>query len=289
MKRMMILGLLLACANLAGAGARDYRFDGKISRPVLENYLSRAVTESDLLNGRNNTDDLRMRKNIGAKFIGRALIMWGWEDKLPGLLARAPETIKQLHAADADVIVQGTAFEIVSRRVESLAVPEWVFKEFGLPVEQRHFRYEAMLYPDGLFKGHWGRDASVPDMSQLETRMWFFYLAAAYINAGFEAIHFGQVELMERLEDAVKREVKEETGLIVTTAEFMTVSDRTFDNEHWVSILYRCSTEGEPANMEPDKHLQIAWHDLGHLPEEITAPSRDAIDAFRIRNRCIRY
>jgi 8-oxo-dGTP diphosphatase len=108
-------------------------------------------------------------------------------------------------------------------------------------------------------------------------------------NRGMWTIPGGQVELMERLEDAVKREVKEETGMIVTTAEFMTVSDRTFDNEHWVSILYRCSTEGEPANMEPDKHLQIAWHDLGHLPEEITAPSRDAIDAFRIRNRCIRY
>jgi hypothetical protein len=166
---------------------------------VLENYLARAITESDLLNGQGNTDDnIRMLKNIGAKFIGRALITWAHEDQVPALLAKAPATIAKLHAADPDMIVQGTAFEIITRRVESLPVPDWVFKEFGQPVEKRNFRYEAMLYPDGLFKGHWGRGGSVPDMSQLETRMWFFYLAASSINAGIEAIHFGQVELMDR-------------------------------------------------------------------------------------------
>jgi 8-oxo-dGTP diphosphatase len=108
-------------------------------------------------------------------------------------------------------------------------------------------------------------------------------------NRGLWTIPGGEVETFERLEDAVKREVKEETGLTVTSLEFMTVSDRTFDCEHWVSILYGCDTEGEPLNTEPDKHLKIAWHDLNFLPEYITAPSRDAIDAYRVCNRCMRY
>jgi 8-oxo-dGTP diphosphatase len=77
-------------------------------------------------------------------------------------------------------------------------------------------------------------------------------------NRGMWTIPGGMVETFERLEDSVKREVKEETGLNVTSSEFMTVSDRTFDGEHWVSILYRCGTEGEPLNTEPDKHLRIA-------------------------------
>jgi hypothetical protein len=34
-------------------------------------------------------------------------------------------------------------------------------------------------------------------MSQLETRMWFLFLAASYIDLGVEAIHFGQVEIMD--------------------------------------------------------------------------------------------
>lgn len=196
---IVIIAGLLPGGAASAAATPYYRFDGKISRPVLENYLARAITESDLLNGRGNTDDnIRMLKNVGAKFIGRALITWAKEGELPELLARAPQTIAKLHAADPEIIVQGTAFEIITPQVERLPVPEYVFKEFGLPAEKRNFSYKAMLYPDGRFVGHWGRSGSVPDMSRLETRMWFFYLAAASIDAGIEAIHFGQVELMDK-------------------------------------------------------------------------------------------
>ena len=55
-----------------------------------------------------------------------------------------------------------------------------------------------MLYADGRFVNHWGGGASVPDMSRLETRMWFYFLASRYIDVGIEAIHFGQVGLMDR-------------------------------------------------------------------------------------------
>jgi len=67
----------------------------------------------------------------------------------------------------------------------------------GQPVEQRNFRYADMIYPTGQ-RRDWGRNASVPDESRLDTRLWFYYQAAAYIDAGFEAIHFGQVEIMNR-------------------------------------------------------------------------------------------
>ena len=103
-------------------------------------------------------------------------------------------------------------------------------------------------------------------------------------NRDMWTIPGGMIETFERLEDAAKREVLEETGLAVTSIEFLAVSDRTFDGEHWVSILYRCDTEGEPENTEPEKHLKMTWQDLDNLPEQITAPSRDAIDAFRICN-----
>ena len=62
--------------------------------------------------------------------------------------------------------------------------------------EKRNFRYADMLYPDGRRQNQWGRNASVPDVSRPETKLWFYFLAASYIDLGCEAIHFGQAELM---------------------------------------------------------------------------------------------
>lgn len=180
-------------------GSLDYRFDGSISRPVLENYLARAITESGLLSGQGNVaDNIRMLKNISAKFAGRAVGLWGQEAYLPQTLATAKPIVQKVHEADADIILQAAAFEIVTRQVKRLPVSAKVFEEFGLPVEDRTFDYEAMLYKDGHLKNHWATDASVPDMSQRETRMWFFYLSMSYIDVGIEALHFGQVGLMDK-------------------------------------------------------------------------------------------
>jgi pimeloyl-ACP methyl ester carboxylesterase len=62
--------------KLAGTNPRPraYIFDRTISRKVLENYLSRAITMQNLLTGQGNFDDnLRMLKSIGAKYIGRSV------------------------------------------------------------------------------------------------------------------------------------------------------------------------------------------------------------------------
>ena len=194
--RAILFFLVLAVA--ADAAQRDYHFDGKMCREVLENYLSRAVTFSEFLHAQGNAaDNLRFLTNTGVKFVGRALYRWGGEADLPALLETARPIARQTLQADPDILLQAACFEIVTTGVGQLPVPEWVFREFGLPVESRHFRYEAMLYPNGRRKDQWGKGASVPDMSQLETRLWFLFLAGSYIDLGVEAIHFGQVEIMD--------------------------------------------------------------------------------------------
>ncbi|HNR98059.1 MAG TPA: hypothetical protein PKX48_01320 [Planctomycetota bacterium] len=181
------------------AGLPDYAFRERMPRRVLESYLARAITYSELLHGTGNVDDnLRMLANTGAKFIGRAIYRWGGEDALDRLVAAAAPIAARVHRADPDVILQGAAFEIVTTRVRAARVPARVFRAFGREPEARTFRYEDMLYRDGRFVDHWGKGASVPDMSRLETRLWFFHLAASYIDIGVEAVHFGQVELMDK-------------------------------------------------------------------------------------------
>ncbi|MDP2895068.1 MAG: hypothetical protein Q8Q12_00745 [bacterium] len=190
--------VILTCAATVFAAERDYKFDGKISREVLENYLSRAITMCDLLDGKGNVDDnIRMLKNVGVKFAGRAMYMWGGEARLDSLLNRGRPIAEKVHQVDPELILQAAIFEIVTEQVNQIPIPEWVFSEFGLKSEQRNFRYEAMVYPDGHRRNQWSGGASVPDMSQLETRMWFVHLAARYIDIGVEAIHFGQVEIMD--------------------------------------------------------------------------------------------
>ena len=176
---------------------RDYRFDKTISRPVLENYLSRSISVEGILNGRGDLDDnVRMLKDTGAKFIGRALCLWGGEANLLKNLERAKEQLPKLHRADPDMVVQACIFEIVTTQVEQIPVPEWAFTAFGRPTEKRNFKYADMLYPDGKRKDHWRAGQSVPDVSRPETKLWFYFLAASYIDLGVEAIHFGQTELM---------------------------------------------------------------------------------------------
>jgi len=187
------------------AEERDYHFEGRISKVVLGNYLSRSVTFAELLNAERTEkslngsveDNIRFLKNVGAKFAGRALYMWGNETRLPRLLTQAKPVVKAIHQTDPDMILQGAAFEIVSSQVNNIQIPSWVFEEFDFKPEKRNFRYKAMLYPDGKGHNHWRSGSSIPDMSQLETRMWFYFLSASYINIGIEAIHFGQVEIMD--------------------------------------------------------------------------------------------
>jgi hypothetical protein len=202
--------------------AEDFHFDSSISRPVLENYLSRSISFTELLHddlnkprdeeagvtvsgvqvfrsrGADPHDNLRLILSTKAKFIGRALMVWGRESNLPRFLETAKPFAEALHTADPEIVLQAADFEIVTRGVETIAIPEHVLREFGQPVTNRNFRYEAVLYPDGRFVNHWGGRGSVPDMSQLETRMWFYFLSTSYIDVGIEAIHFGQVGLMDK-------------------------------------------------------------------------------------------
>lgn len=202
---MLIVFLL---PHTTTAQQRSYAFDGNgISRTVLENYLDKAITMVYLLTPDKpegnrpypyHADDIRLVKNTGAKFIGRAIYRWGGESMLnkPAFWDTARAIIQDLHAYDPDIIFQGCLFEIVTEEVNQVPVPAWVFQAYGLPVTARHFNYAAMLNRQGKLVDHWHKGSSVPDISELETQLWFYFLACSYINIGCEAFHLGQVELI---------------------------------------------------------------------------------------------
>jgi hypothetical protein len=175
-----------------------YAFDGTISRQVLENYLARSICMEGMLHGRGDLpDNIRMLKDTGAKYVARALCLWNAESDFLNNVERAGKAVTQVLAADPDIVLEACVFETVSARVNNIAIPDWVFTAMGQPVQQRNFRYDDMIYPEGQ-RRPMGRNAQVPDESKIETRLWFYYQAATYINIGCEGIHFGQVEIMNK-------------------------------------------------------------------------------------------
>ncbi len=182
-------------------GERNFRFSGELSRETLESYLSRSITMAELYRSPGNLDDdIRMLKNIGAKFVGRSIYLWGDEARIadPNFLRQGQTMAERIHKNDPDVVLQACVFEIVTQAVGQIPVPAWVFQEFGQTPESRNFDYSKMLFPDQSMVDHWRRGSSVPDIRQPETKMWFFFLAASYMNVGIEAIHFGQLDLVGR-------------------------------------------------------------------------------------------
>jgi len=235
-KILLIVSVTLVAAGLQDADASKtpkfskkspYYFDGSISREVLENYLDRSVTAGNFLVPGDagqykfpyRWDDVRMLKNIGAKFIGRALYRWGNESDFgdPIFFTYAKEQIEQLHAHDPEIIFQGCIFENVSNDVNNLAIPDWVFKAFNLPVEKRNFRAAEMTKRVGSDAAP-AMGGRCPMVNNLEAKLWFYYIAKSFIDIGIEAFHLGQVELIGR-DDPDKTHYKEIIDMIRSYAK----------------------------------------------------------------------
>jgi hypothetical protein len=217
----IVLALAIACTchNVQAEFDKNskYYFDGSISREVLENYLDRAVTAGYFLTPGTpenylfpfREDDIRMLQNIGAKFIGRSIYRWSEESKLndPAFLAYAKRLIDRMHEYDPEMIFQACLFESVSNDVNNLPVPAWVFEAFKLPVEKRNFNAAEMIRRTNP-NAPAAMGGRCPMVNNLETKLWFYYLAKSYIDIGIEAFHLGQVGLIGR-DDPDKSHYKE--------------------------------------------------------------------------------
>jgi len=72
----------------------------------------------------------------------------------------------------------------------------------------------------------------------------------------------GAVELGETLSEAIKREVKEEIGVVIEVGELLHLSDHIIEIEgqHWVSPTYLCKIiSGTPTILEPEKCERLEW------------------------------
>ena len=186
----------------------NFTFDGNLSREVLENYLSRAVTASGLIDSDTLADDLRAIRRLGVKFIGRASGVWYMIDDDEEHFRKSRALAERVHAQDPEIILQSCVFEIVTQRMEEVRVPAYVFEAFGIPPENRCFRWRDSVMGDFFDPRDDrapGKRGGMPDLNRDEARMWFYYRATRYIDCGYEALHMGQVHLYTANDRGMKK------------------------------------------------------------------------------------
>jgi len=93
----------------------------------------------------------------------------------------------------------------------------------------------------------------------------------------------GAVKIGEKVEDAVKREIKEELDVGIEVIKFLCFTEGSIEegNQNWLSLNYLAKIiGGEVTNMEPEKHEEVKWFSLNDLPENLAQCTKDSVKEY---------
>lgn len=101
---------------------------------------------------------------------------------------------------------------------------------------------------------------------------------------GFWTQPGGAVDYGETVEDAIKREIKEELNIEVNLTRMLCYSDHIMSDEgqHWVAISWLAKiVSGKPKIMEPLKCDALEWFALDHLPAPLSDTTIDTTNILK--------
>lgn len=115
------------------------------------------------------------------------------------------------------------------------------------------------------------------------------FLSKRSKNASNEKGHWetpgGRVEFGETLEDAVKREIKEEYGVDIILLKEFPAANHIIpkENQHWIAttFLAKIKKGQTPKIMEPDKCDAIGFFPLKKLPKPISIITKIDLKTYK--------
>ena len=101
-------------------------------------------------------------------------------------------------------------------------------------------------------------------------------------GAGTWTMPGGKFEFGESFEDGAKRELMEETGIVLEKVKVICVSNDIVDDAHFVTVgFFSEYFDGEPQVMEPDEITEWGWFDLDDLPSPVFFPSERILENYK--------
>lgn len=86
----------------------------------------------------------------------------------------------------------------------------------------------------------------------------------------------GTIEFGETIEDALKREIKEETNLNIEIEKFLGYKNYIKDDRHWISFHFLTQSLSDDFKInELDKIAEMRWFSIDEIPENISPFSKE--------------
>lgn len=101
----------------------------------------------------------------------------------------------------------------------------------------------------------------------------------------------GHLDFGESPADCARREVAEETGLIIDDVELIGITNDVFDTDrHYVTLWFEAeAASGEPSIAAPDEVAELGWFPRCELPQPLFAPFRRMVEGDVLEPRVWRH
>ncbi len=197
------------------AGPWDFDGQSELTKARIEAFLNRAVVHFDTASFRsfNLTEWQRTKQfllDTGSRFVHGAELSWGRSYPDHSYWDQCAARFADLHATPGleDVMLEGFIAEHISSNADNTLIPAWLWDEMetqGINATRtpspsdhdglHYFHYNNFFTVEWPHVNYWGTGASVPDITQTETKLYYRYLLREYIDAGIESIWFGGILL----------------------------------------------------------------------------------------------